>query len=694
MYEPEKVHFKKAIPVWAENEEETLNYRLCIKTKTTSLSGCVAKIGANSFYKLYVNDKFVAFGPARTAGGYARVDEISLDEFSQSENEVVLFVAGYNNRALSTVKASSFVICEILNAEGKVVSSTPSDFVGFCDTRRVRKTERFSFQRHFSEVFDERNIPFSVCLVPSKNNPVFIKRVVDYPSYDITSVDKTDRIGRFYYDESLPCKEQRYSNPISVRWGKYDESEIEYLPYRWVQKQKMVNTCGAKQLPLRLNKGEYAVFDFTKINVGFLRYGLSANEDSEITLAFSEMRLEGEFHFQNANMHTVIHSVVPNGFNAITESFEPYSFRYVAVFVKEGSVEFSSLQVRAYEHTRNGLKDVEFKDKTLEKIYNAGVNTFLHNAVDLYTDCPSRERAGWLCDSYFTAKAEYFLFGQTKVEQAFLENYLLYKPNGEYPKGVLPMCYPSDDEDSGKFIPQWNMWLVLQITEYLLARNGKIPKSAFKDWVCEFMEFLAGYENEYGLLENLPSWNFVEWSSANDWTKDVNYPTNFLYAQVLLDAGALFGGEKWLEKAERVRKTTLEMAFDGEYFVDHAVRVDGVLKNLTDTSEAGQYYAILFGRISANEKKYEKLWEKVFNGFETPTDRNFVNVNAFIGFYLRLLTLGLQTRKDVLKRDVIGFFGHMEDLTGTLWEYKQHKGSYDHGFASLVCKYASIVDDE
>ena len=29
----------------------------------------------------------------------------------------------------------------------------------------------------------------------------------------------------------------------------------------------------------------------------------------------------------------------------------------------------------------------------------------------------------------------------------------------------------------------------------------------------------------------------------------------------------------------------------------------------------------------------------------------------------------------------------LEKYTGTLWEYKQHKGSYDHGFAS----YALVV---
>ncbi|MBP3396129.1 MAG: hypothetical protein J6L87_03040 [Clostridia bacterium] len=34
--------------------------------------------------------------------------------------------------------------------------------------------------------------------------------------------------------------------------------------------------------------------------------------------------------------------------------------------------------------------------------------------------------------------------------------------------------------------------------------------------------------------------------------------------------------------------------------------------------------------------------------------------------------------------DVDDFFGEMVEKTGTLWEYRQPVGSFDHGFASFV----------
>ena len=106
----------------------------------------------------------------------------------------------------------------------------------------------------------------------------------------------------------------------------------------------------------------------------------------------------------------------------------------------------------------------ESKDETESEIYRASVRTFRHNALDIFMDCPSQERAGWLFDSYYTAKAEYSFTGKTLTEDAFLKNYIL---GGERTQGdgMLNMCYPSDVFSKG-FIPQWSMWYIIEADEY------------------------------------------------------------------------------------------------------------------------------------------------------------------------------------------------------------------------------------
>ena len=386
--------------------------------------------------------------------------------------------------------------------------------------------------------------------------------------------------------------------------------------------------------------------------------------------------------------HNVLEIVLTEDKTEDFLSFEPYTMKFAMVAVRSGSISLEGFGVKTFVGDVSSVVIPNIKDKTLRDIYKGAVRTYSHNAVDLYTDCPSRERAGWLCDSYFTAKTEYALFGSTFVEDAFLENYRLFDGDELLPKGTLPMVFPSETQDDGKFIPQWTMWYILEVEDYVNNRGHKADAYLFKDSVDALLNFYAKYLNSDGLLEKLPSWNFVEWSKANNWTQDVSYPTNFLYAQVLECVYKLWGDEKYLEQANAVRKTATEQSFNGTLFLDHAVRnADGVLERKDHCSEACQYYAILFSGIDVTEDKYTELRRLVYEVFgaeRTEEHPEIAEINAFIGAYLRLEVLLKLGKNDLVLKDVCDFFGNMENITGTLWEYRQRHGSRDHGFASYA----------
>ncbi|MBQ7223956.1 MAG: hypothetical protein IJX06_00135 [Clostridia bacterium] len=106
---------------------------------------------------------------------------------------------------------------------------------------------------------------------------------------------------------------------------------------------------------------------------------------------------------------------------------------------------------------------------------------------------------------------------------------------------------------------------------------------------------------------------------------------------------------------------------------------------------ACQYYMTLFCKIDLDVPRYSALKAYIKDGFESfdKTKKPFVEVNAFIGFYLRICTLIEKKEWEVLARDCKKFFGGMVEKTNTLWEYKTVVGSQDHGFAS----YAAIAID-
>jgi len=690
--------FKGAIPVFAEGREEEKNYHLILRAETESLEDTSLFISAFSFYRLTVNGAFISFGPARTAKGYARVDCIELSKYDakNGKNEIVIEAVGYNCCSLSTVKQTSFVVAELRRGD-MVLLATGRDFSGYRSAKMIQRVERYSAQRHFGEIHNytlDGILGEEVKLIKAGNSPKYLPRRTPMPTYEIKRAESYTSRGEFNFDDTIPYRKTRSSFPITEEWGKYGDGEVFSKPYRWIQRQRLERTAESGEFPIELKKGDYAIIDMGRIETGFLCAELTAKDHSEVVMGFSEACFESDFEFTNINSQNVIEYFVEADASVCAESFEPYTCRFAIVMVKQGAVSLDGFYIRSFEYPKENFISRAISDRALDRIYKAAERTFAHNAVDLYTDCPSRERAGWLCDSFFTGRAEYFFTGKTLVEDAFLENYRLYENEGEIPAGALPMCYPSDFHDNNKFIPQWNMWYVLEVKEYLTERNSKVDKELFRNSVMGIVEFLSRYENSDGLLQDLPGWNFVEWSTANEWVQDVNYPTNFLYAEVLRSAYALYGDEALLKKAAAVAKRTEELSFDGEVFIDNAVLTDGKPVNTKNSSEAGQYYAILFGDFDLNDEKYAKLRSHIMTGFSEfdSTGRGFVPVNAFIGLYVRICALMKLGYHDVLKNDIKSFFGGMVEATGTLWEYKQHKGSYDHGFASFAAVAIELVD--
>ena len=694
----ENCFFEKAKPIFLKDKSTSTNTFAVFRTEIAYTKNATLYITASSFYRLSINGAFVAFGPARTAKNFARIDRMDIAPYLQNgKNEILIEVEGYYCASLSTVRQPSFLLCEI-RAENEILAATGFDFDGFSPAYKVRHVKRYSYQRHFGEVWDFRKgdaisesdrCPIEILKLPIK----LLTRTAPYPYYEDTYAQNIATFGKLSFDEARPYRASAYSvNPMPQDWGYFENDEIETFPFVWVQRQCQTPKAYNLAFPTVLRENEYAILDMKRIESGFILLGAKALAESDIVVAFSEDCSAEVFDFTNMNAQTVFEVMLNEGQSTDMMTFEPYTLRYAMVAVKKGAISLEKLGVKSFQYDVSSVSIPQYENPVLTSVYRGAVRTFAHNSLDIFMDCPSRERAGWLCDSYFTGQTEYALFGKTPTEDAFLENYRLYQNEGAYPDGVLPMCYPSDPEPyqdgTNKFIPQWNMWYIIEVADYLTVRNPKIDRELFRESIEKFMAFLKRYENEDGLLEKLPSWNFVEWSDANKWTHDVNYPTNFLYAKVLESHYRIFGDESSLARSREVQKKTIEQSFNGKYFLDHAIRNEnGELILQKESSEAGQYYAILFGGFDIHDPKYAELYRlitKVFAAERKAPMPEIFEINAFIGVYLRLEALLSIGEYELVLRDIDEFFGKMEAETGTLWEYRQRNGSRDHGFASFA----------
>lgn len=701
--------FEKAKSIWLKNKRTTKNLQVGFRCdfEADKSKTYVLKLTGSTYYRVFLNGKFAGYGPARAGHGYLRFDEISL-EVNDGLNKLAIEVAGYNCSSFYTLPVKSFLCAEILE-NNKAVKYTGRDFSALSlEKLRNIYAYRYSFQRAYSEVwnFDNDNIltswqtadgleyekifEFDVC-------EKFIPRTLPNPFYGVIDTVAVEESGNIIH-KPYEFENVRYVTNISNNFDGYSKEDITDKTFidfygDFIPSKESVEMCGN----VHIGNDEYIIYKLPCDKTGFLINSIKALKDSSVYVFFSEYNF-GNGMILNAvrdEINIVKYNLKASDKSYELESFEPYTCQYVGIAVIGGEIIAEPPKMREYCYPECDNAEFTTDSEEINKIFAAAKESFGQNTLDLYMDCAGRERGGWLCDSYFTSQSEKFFTGRSAVEDVFLDNFVMAEEFPNLPQGMLPMVYPSDMKSyGGGYIPQWAMWYVLELEEYCKTRD-KVDVEKYRELCYDLLEWFEKYENSDGLLEKMPGWNFVEWSKANDWVNDVNYPSNMLYSKMLSAMGELFCDERLIEKSEILKHKIIEQSFDGEYFVDNAIREeDGTLKLTGNRSETCQYYAYFLGIADANDKRFEKLTNMLLNVFGPERKKNgempeIAFANAFIGNYLRIIILLRLKQFDKVLKDIKGYFYKMAVLTGTLWENDDLElaklgWSLNHGFASFA----------
>lgn len=685
--------FDAASPVWVEGRETRMNDFVEFRTQFVPSTGDspVLRVTGSSVYRAWLNGKFLGYGPARAAKGFFRVDEWPLATLMTSgTNTLSVEVSAYNCNTYYICDWPAFLQAEVV-AGGRVLARTGVDgsFHAY-DLPRVTKVSRFSFQRGFGEAYRSRSAGASPLSLAARPPVSLLPRRAPYPNFTPRPPMAAQARTQVRRRASFDYRPVRQVDKVGGIFKAYAPDELEVNLWRELQSfETTIESCPSPTNVYVLAESGI-IFDNGREETGFPMVRVTCRKPGVLFVAFDEVLTDGQVNplrFEVAN--AVRWELKPGVYNL--EAFEPYSFRYAHIFAVDGEMEVEAPRTRPYENPAADKARFSCSDPAVERIFEAARATFAQNAVDGFMDCPSRERAGWLCDSFFTGRASFLFTGSTELEKLFLENYLLPESFDGLPNGALPMCYPAD-HPNGIFIPNWMMWFVLEVDEYAQRSDDRTLVDALKPRLLALYDYLSGFRNADGLLERLPSWIFVEWSHANDLVRDVNYPSNMTWAEVLDALDRLYGRPDLRAEATRIRETVRRQAWTGKWFCDNAVRqADGSLKLSGECTETCQYYAFMFG--TATPATHPELWRTLVRDFGPkrydPVDRKkllahpeIAPSNAFIGNYLRLELLSRAGLSEQLLEETKGYLTYMVERTGTLWEHDGACASCNHGFAS------------
>ena len=685
--------FIKAIPIWGEGKSKEINCSLWFQTSIEKSDNTVLRIAGSNDYQIFINGQFCFYGPARAGRGYYRVDEIDIGKYlCKTQNNIEILANAYNIDNFCFFNDEGFICAEFVCGDD-VFGETGSDSWNIRDyPQKIRKTQRYSFQRPFAEVYNYRADKTHEYISMQKcSEKKFISRAVPYPAFDKELANEIIQFGKAEYIEPAEYFHNRAINKVGNGYiDGFTVQELDVCSVWDAQRLSLIpqiNNCTS--LPHILSADTYARCSILGERTGFIELDLVCNKDADIYVTFDEILDEGKLDFTRLGCSNVVLYKLKQGNKYHLVTAQPYSLKYLDVICVGGEIELKKVgMIRLDFDSKNINRKLKSNaDKDIKAIYDAAVETFRQNTVDIYMDCPSRERAGWLCDSFFTSRVEYLLTGKSIVEHAFLSNFAMedsYYKN--IPQGMLPMCYPSEHADE-VFIPNWSMWYVLELKEYLERTGDRVFVDEIRDKMYRLLEYFKKFENSDGLLEKLESWVFIEWSRSNKLTQDINYPSNMLYYAFLNTLGALYDDISLVKKAANLKKTIRDKSKQEIFFCDNSIYKDGVAVLSGECTESCQYYAFFTG-IADAETDLE-LWNILVKDFGpkrkiTGKYPEIAFSDAFIGNYLRFELLMLNGLKDQLDEDIRGYFIDMAHRTGTLWEHDSVVASCNHGFASHV----------
>ena len=680
--------------VWAEGQKNQMNRAFAFVLDLGKKQMGEICLSAASCYKVIADGKLMGFGPNRTAHGYARAAVYPFNAQYITVEVQSHFVPNF-----CWVKREPFFACVLKTESGKEYFA--EDFNCFALSDRVQKVRRYSFQRGFCETYinEKDRTALYFCkpqnafprvktekaelphLLPSETlNPalseIFAEKVID------SGYCKTSPEIAVYVDRTETLIGTVIEGFKRSEWQDFSTDEISRITY----------LSGAKS-------GDYAyeTLDFSRIVTGIVEVEIIAGNAGEVFFAFDEIlsdeKLKTIKPFRGGTANVFKWTVKKAGVYNLS-AFEPYAFRYANVITSAGVK--ANVKVRAYENPEAGKMLFECDDKKIEQIMEAARHTFAHNAVDLLTDCPSRERAGWLSDSFFSSVAERVFTGDNKVERAFLQNYILADKSG-HPKGMIPRCYPADYYEEDGFIPNWSLWYILEIYKYFTQYGYDETVEKSRANVEGILNYFVDFENEFGVLEDLKGWIFVEWSAANnsDHINGINVPSNACYYASLLAAAKVYGIKGLKEKAEKVKDYLLKNAYVDGFFVDNLIRNEkGDIIPTENYTETCQYYMFFFK--CADKHTHKELFDKMLNEYGksdssvsggNPVKKQLTPSNMIYGVYMRLELLMREQKRVELLNECVRYFYDMTQKTGTLWENNTASASCDHGFASYVSRF-------
>ncbi|CAN7286796.1 family 78 glycoside hydrolase catalytic domain [Paenibacillus sp. LjRoot56] len=419
-------------------------------------------ITADDYYKLYLNGRFVAQGPAQNDAGHYYYNRIEVGSFLQEGNNVIavhVYYQGLVNRAYNSGDYRQGLIAELTTGDRVLVKTD--------ETWRAKRAEEymkgeaFGYSTQFVEHIDARKSEQGwkdLSFDDSAWLPVHTNDQADY-----TLVEQPTPVLSVY--EKKPYRVERRAP------GHY-----------WI------------------DFGEEITGQFTMEAEG------EAGEEIEIRCGEELEADEQAVRFSMRCNCTYQEQWTLSGDCDRLDFYDYKGFRYVEVFGPEQAIRPDSFQaiVRHYPFNEESCR-FQSSDELMNQIFQICKNGVKYGSQENFVDCPTREKGQYLGDNTVIGHAHMLLSGDLRLYKKAIEQFALSSSTCPGLMSVVPGNFMQEIAD---FSLQWP----LQLLEYYRYSGDLTFLRDMYPYAEQLLRHFQAYDRGDGLLHEITDkWNLVDW---------------------------------------------------------------------------------------------------------------------------------------------------------------------------------------
>lgn len=499
--------------IWMDAESHTMLARRSFELETVPSSARL-RITASSQYQLYINERYIARGPARSAPHHQYFDDFEVSAALQKgKNTLAVRVHhqqgkhSYHHlgRGGLLVQLEANVGGEplmIISDDQWKVSPDPSWDNGAPKINRfqVVVADKVDLRKQLIDWekphFDDDNWANALPLMRNvgwPNPPANAKPQAFTPPW--TALVPRDL--PYLKEGNKEAKSLISSNELSLDKDGLDAWLTKAISLEAPQlDQRMPLTISASQSP----KGHFFLFDLEKVYMGMPQLDIEGIEGAKVHVLCAPFIVNGQFS-QRVVDSDFRDEIILSGKRDQWEATYFKPVRYLGILLESGEKPIKIHRVGvhhiAYPFEQKG--HIKSADAAwVEDYMEATAKTIKVCTTDGYTD-NYRERRQYAQTGYYGALGNYWIFR----DHALQRRYLAQVAQEQIANGIMPAYAPLAADDYMIIMDSNCLWIRSLRTYFLWSGDSTTVKKLLSP-ARKLMALLHSYTNEYGMIYNPP----------------------------------------------------------------------------------------------------------------------------------------------------------------------------------------------